>query len=84
MFGESKAFNLNSHVYNSGAVGVYLTVRYSTTKKAASDMPSVIGSIFANGLYYLLVAVGGALIGAGVAVALQKAKKKKEALASDK
>ena len=78
MFGEDKAFNLNSHVYDKDAVGIYLSVRYSNTKKAAEDMPTVIGSIFANGLYYLLVAVGGAAIGAGLTLALQKKKRKEE------
>ena len=42
MFGEDNAFNLNSHVYNDDAAGIYLTVRYSTTKKAAADMPTVV------------------------------------------
>ena len=78
MFGETNAFNLNSHVYNDDADGIYLSVRYSNTKKAAADMPNVVGSMFANGLYYLLVAVGGAAIGAGLTLALQKKKRKEE------
>ena len=37
MFGETEAYNLNSHVYDGDAPGVYVTIRYSTTKKAAAD-----------------------------------------------
>ena len=77
MFGEDKAFNLNSHVYNDDAVGVYLTVRYSTTKKAAADMPTVVGSML-GGAYYLLTAVGGAGLGVGGMALFQSFKKKKK------
>ena len=77
MFGEDKAFNLNSHVYNGDAVGVYLSVRYSTTKTAAADMPTVVGSML-GGMYYVLTAVGGAGLGAGGMLLLQNLKKKKK------
>ena len=77
MFGETNAFNLNSHVYNKNAAGIYLTVRYSTTKKAAADMPTVVGSML-GGMYYVLTAVGGAGLGAGGMLLLQNLKKKKE------
>ena len=77
MFGETNAFNLNSHVYAKGAVGIYLSVRYSTTKKAAADMPSVIGSII-GGAYYLLTAVLGAGLGIGGVLLFQRLNKKKE------
>ena len=77
MFGETNAFNLNSHVYNADAVGIYLTVRYSTTKKAAADMPTVVGSMF-GGAYYLLTAIGGAGLGIGGMVLFQNLKKKKK------
>ena len=77
MFGETNAFNLNSHVYNDDAVGVYLTVRYSTTKKAAADMPTVVGSML-GGAYYLLTAVGGAGLGVGGMALFQNLKKKKK------
>jgi hypothetical protein len=77
MFGETNAFNLNSHVYNGGAVGIYLSVRYSTTKKAAADMPTVVGSMV-GGAYYLLTAVGGAGLGVGGMALFQHLKKKKK------
>jgi hypothetical protein len=77
MFGESKAFNLNSHVYSKNAVGVYLSVRYSMSKKAAADMPTVVGSIL-TGAYYFLTAVGGAGLGVGGMALFQHLKKKKK------
>ena len=77
MFGEDNAFNLNSHVYNKNAVGVYLSVRYSTTKKAAADMPTVVGSIL-GGAYYVLTAIGGAGLGIGGMALFQRFKKKKK------
>ena len=78
MFGESEAFNLNSHVYDSDAPGVYVTVRYSTAKKAAADIPSVVGSMFSGGAFYVLTACGGAVVGAGATFAVGALKKKKE------
>ena len=78
MFGETEAFNLNSHVYNEDAPGVYVTVRYSTTEKAAADMPSVVGSMVAGGALYTLTAVCGAGVGVGGTLLLQKARKKKQ------
>ena len=76
MFGETKAFNLNSHVYNKDAKGAYLTVRYSNTKKAAADLPTVVGSMFSGGALYVVTALGGAIVGVGGTLLLQKAKKK--------
>jgi hypothetical protein len=78
MFGESEAFNLNSHVYDSDAPGVYVTVRYSTAKKAAADIPTVVGSMFSGGAFYVLTAFGGAAVGAGATFAVGALKKKKE------
>ena len=78
MFGETQAFNLNSHVYSKNAPGVYVTMRYSTTEKAAADMPSVVGSMVATGALYTLTAIGGAGLGVGGTVLIQKARKKKE------
>jgi hypothetical protein len=77
MFGEDKAFNLNSHVYNKDATGIYLSVRYSTTKKAAENMPTVVGSML-GGAYYVLTAVGGAGLGIGGMALFQHLKKKKK------
>ena len=77
MFGESNAFNLNSHVYSKDAVGIYLSVRYSTTKKAAADMPTVVGSMLGS-MYYFLTAVGGAGLGIGGMMLFQRLKKKKD------
>ena len=77
MFGESNAFNLNSHVYNKDAVGVYLSVRYSTAKKAAADRPTVVGTML-GGAYYVLAAVGGVGLGIGGTVLFQYLKKKKK------
>ena len=78
MFGETEAFNLNSHVYSKNAPGVYVTMRYSTTEKAAADMPSVVGSMVATGALYTITAIGGAGLGVGGTVLVQKARKKKE------
>ena len=78
MFGEDKAFNLNTHVYNANAKGAYLTVRYSTAKKAAADMPSVVGSMFAQGALYAVTALVGAGAGVGGTLLIQNAKKKKK------
>ena len=78
MFGETNAFNLNSHVFNSSAKGAYLTVRYSTAKKTAAEVPAVVGSIFATGALYMVTALGGAAVGIGGTLLLQKAKKKKD------
>jgi hypothetical protein len=78
MFGETHAFNLNSHVFSKNAPGVYVTMRYSTTKKAAAIVPDVVGSIFSGGTLYALTAVGGIGAGIGATLLIQKAKKKKE------
>ena len=78
MFGETEAFNLNSHVYSKNAPGVYVTMRYSTTEKAAADMPSVVGSMVATGALYTLTALGGAGVGVGGTLLLQKTRKKKK------
>ena len=78
MFGETKAFNLNSHIFNADAPGVYVTIRYSTTKKAAADLPNVVGSMFATGALYTLTALAGAGAGVGGTILLQNAKKKKK------
>ena len=78
MFGEDKAFNLNSHVYNANAKGAYLTVRYSTAKKAAADVPTVIGSMFATGALYAVTALAGAGLGVGGTILFQNIKKKKK------
>ena len=76
MFGETKAFNLNSHAYSKNAPGVYVTVRYSTAKKAAADIPVVVGSML-EGAFYALTAIGGIGVGVGSTILIQKAKKKK-------
>ena len=76
MFGETEAFNLNSHVFSKSAPGVYVTIRYSTAKKAAVDLPDVVGSMF-GGAFYVLTAVCGIGVGAGATILVQKAKKKK-------
>ena len=78
MFGETEAFNLNSHVYSKNAPGVYVTVRYSTTKKAAADVPSVVGSMFATGALYAVTILAGAGIGTGGLLLMQKSTKKEE------
>ena len=78
MFGETVAFDLNSHVYNDDAPGVYVTLRYSNTKKAAADVPSVVGSMFATGALYAVTLLAGASIGTGAVFLTQKATKKEE------
>ena len=76
MFGETNAFNLNSHVFNKDAKGAYLTVRYSNTKKAAADVPTVVGSMFATGALYMVTVLAGAGVGTGAVLLTQKAAKK--------
>ena len=85
MFGEDVAYNLNSHVYNSKALGAYLTVRYSTAKKAAVDMPTVVGSML-GGAYYALTAIVSAGLGVGGMALFQhlKNKKKEEVVPEEK
>ena len=83
MFGEDEAFNLNSHVYNKNAPGVYVTIRYSTAKKAAEDMPAVVGSMFATGALYALTTLAGAGVGVGATLLVVKAKRKKEETPSE-
>ena len=83
MFGESNAFNLNSNVYSKSAPGIYLSVRYSTTKKAAADLPTVVGSMVGKGVYYVLCVLGGIGVGAGGMILLQKFTKKKEEEAAE-
>ena len=77
MFGETKAFNLNSQVYSKNAPSVYVTIRYSTTKKAAADIPDVVGSML-EGALYVLTAACGIGVGVGATVLLQKGKKKND------
>ena len=78
MFGESEAFNVNSHVFYGSAPAVYVTIRYSTAKKAAADVPTVVGSMFSDGALYTLTALGGAAVGVGATFAIGALKKKKE------
>ena len=78
MFGESEAFDLNSHAFSKNAPAVYVTIRYSTAKKAAADVPTVVGSIFSDGAFYALTALGGAAVGVGAMFAIGAIKKKKE------
>ena len=78
MFGETEAFNLNSHVYDDDAPGVYVTIRYSTAKKAAADVPNVVGSMFGAGAFYTLTALGGVGVGIGGTLAVLACKNKKE------
>ena len=78
MFGENKAFNLNSHAYKKGAPGVYLTVRYSTTKKSAANVPTVVGSMIVSGVLYTITGVAGAGVGVGATLLIERAKKKKD------
>ena len=78
MFGETNAYNLNSHVYSKNAKGAYLTVRYSNTKKAAANTPGIVASIFGGETLYLVVGSCGLFVGAASAVAVSVAKKKKK------
>ncbi|MBQ1212795.1 MAG: hypothetical protein IIX69_05175, partial [Clostridia bacterium] len=78
MFGATEAFNLNSHVYSKNAPGVYLTVRYSTAKKAAADLPPVVGSLFITGTLYALTALGGVAVGVGGTLAVNAIRSKRK------
>ena len=86
LFGEDNAYNLNSNVYNASAPGLYLSVRYSTTKKAAADMPTVVGSMV-GGAYFAMTGVAGIGIGAGgmalITYFQNKKKKKSQEVTTD-
>ena len=84
MFGETEAFDLNSHVYNAGANSVYVTVRYSTTLKSGANVPSVVGSMFAAGAVYTLTALTGAGIGTGALLLVQRTRGKSKDEADSK
>jgi hypothetical protein len=78
MFGETEAFNLNSHVYSKNAPGVFVTVRYSNAQKAGADIPSVVGSMVTTGVLYALTAIGGAGIGTCAVLLIDRVSKKEE------
>ena len=78
MFGETKAFNLNSHVYNHRAKGSYLTIRYSTTQKSdVEGIPTVVGSMIGASAVYALTALGGAGVGVAAMALIDTSKTKK-------
>ena len=77
MFGEDKAFDLNMHDFEAETKSAYVTVRYSNVKKAAADVPNVVGSMFATGALYVLTAVCGAGLGVGGTILVQKSGKSK-------
>ena len=67
----------HNRLYHKTARNAVKALRH-TTEKAAADMPSVVGSMVATGALYTLAVVGGAGLGVGGTLLVQKARKKKE------
>ena len=76
-FGEVVCYDLNKYSFNDNT-SLYLSVKQSKNDKAAvSEVPKVVGSIFANGVW-LLFAGAGALVGVGCTLGTQALWKKKK------
>ena len=64
-FGEVVCYDLNKYNFNSASYVLYLSVAQSENQKSAvEDVPDIIGSLFGNGLIFL-VGGAGALVGVG-------------------
>ena len=70
-FGKNICFNLNEYNYNDD-YSIYLSVRQSENQKAAvADVPTLVGSLFGTGYYFLAGGLGLA-VGVGAAIGAQK------------
>ena len=76
-FGEEICYDLNKYNFSNKSPSIYLSVEQSKNDKSAvADVPQVVGSIFANGLWMLFGGVG-ALFGVGGTLGTQALLKKK-------
>ena len=76
-FGELICYDLNKYNFSDKAPSIYLSVKQSKHDKAAvEDVPQVVGSIFANGIWALIGGIG-ALVGVGGTLGTQALLKKK-------
>ena len=76
-FGEVICYDLNKYHFDKDTSSIYLSVKQSKNQKAAvADVPEVVGSIFANGMW-LLIGATGALFGVGGTLGTQALLKKK-------
>ena len=76
-FGEVVCYDLNKYNFDKDSDSIYLSVKQSKNQKAAvADVPQVVGSIFANGMW-LLIGATGALFGVGGTLGTQALLKKK-------
>ena len=76
-FGEVVCYDLNKYNFDKDSDSIYLSVKQSKNQKAAvADVPEVVGSIFANGMW-LLIGATGALFGVGGTLGTQALLKKK-------
>ena len=82
-FGEVVCYDLNKYNFSDKSPSIYLSVKQSKNNKAAvADVPEVVGSIFANGIW-LLIGASGALLGVcgtlGTQAIIKKRKPKAQA-----
>ena len=82
-FGEVVSYDLNKYNFDYDSC-IYLSVQQSKNQKAAvANVPSIIGSMFGNGLW-LLVGSAGAVVGVGGTMLTQFFIKKKKTNATAK
>ena len=82
-FGEEICYDLNKYNFSNKAPSIYLSVKQSKNDKSAvADVPQVVGSIFANGIW-LLIGGAGAVVGIGGTLGTQTLLKKKKNKADD-
>ena len=82
-FGEEICYDLNKYNFNDKSPSIYLSVKQSKNDKSAvADVPEVVGSIFANGILFLIGGVG-ALFGVGGTLGTQALLKKKKTKSSE-
>lgn len=77
-FGEEVCYDLNKYNFDSDSANIYLSVKQSDEQKSAiADLPPVVGTMEQNG--YIFVSAGcGLLVGAGMALGVQKIIEKKK------
>ena len=82
-FGEVVCYNLNQYAHNDDT-SVYLSVKQSKNDKAAvADVPQVVGSVFADSMWFLVGGLG-ALVGVGGTLGTQVLLKKKKSQTAKK
>ena len=80
-FGEEICYDLNKYNFSNKSPSIYLSVEQSKNDKSAvADVPQVVGSIFANGIW-MLIGAAGAAVGVGGTLGTQALLKKKKSKA---